>query len=443
MIKEKRDFLFKYFYTLNIEGVFYFVYGEYEDLPYDNGNSDIDMIISPSDFNLGISILNKIARNDNVDVVSYYYGPNSCFVRFMTTEWGLQFDIISAFYHKDKIYYPTDYLKNDIVIHNNVVKVLKIEVGYYVDFFKEMTHISTVKDKYVRGFIAEYSKNEDRKKQLKVLYGEEFTNIIDNHLQYEAIVSVLPELRLFLKRKLHPSIITLGRLKRRLFSFKRLFLPPGYVIAVLGTDGSGKSTIIDGITAIMNEAFHKGVLYHHLRPCWLPSLGVLIGRREKTVQQSVCTNPHSSKPSGLLGSLIRWAYYLIDYSLGYLKKIWISKHTKSHVHIFDRYYYDYYIDPYRLRVKLPRWIIRVGELFVPSPDIILCLGGDPNLIYERKPETSLEEVTRQNERLWHFCDKRKNAVWIDTTQSIEKSINDAMKAIHEMMAKRFANLTIK
>lgn len=443
MIINKRDFLFEYYNTLNMQGVFYFVYGEYENLPNGNGSSDIDMIISQSDFNLGISILNSIARNDKVDVVSYYYGPNSCFVRFMTPEWGVQFDIISAFYHKDKIYYPTEYLRNDIVTHNDVIKALKIEVGYYVDFLKELTHINTVKEKYVRGFVAEYSKNEDRKKQLKVLYGEELTNIIDNHLQYEAMVSVLPELKNILNKKLHPSKITLGRIKRRLYSFKRLFLPPGYVIAVLGTDGSGKSTIINEITPILNEAFHKGVMYHHLRPSWLPDLGVLSGRREKTAQQAVCTNPHSSQPSGLLGSLFRWGYYLIDYSLGYMRKMWLSKHTKSHVHIFDRYYYDYYIDPYRLRVKLPKWIIRFGELFVPCPDIILCLGGDPNIIYERKPETTLEEVTLQNERLRHFCNRRENAAWIDTTQDVNKSVKEAMKAIHEMMAKRFANVTIK
>ena len=88
------------------------------------------------------------------------------------------------------------------------------------------------------------------------------------------------------------------------------------------------------------------------------------------------------------------------------------------------------------------WIIRLGEFIVPSPDIILCLGGDPNLIYERKPETSIEEVARQVERLKHFRNKRKNTVWINTTQEIEKSVEDTMKAIHDMMARRFANVFV-
>ena len=40
---------------------------------------------------------------------------------------------------------------------------------------------------------------------------------------------------------------------------------------------------------------------------------------------------------------------------------------------------------------------------IPKPDIILCLGGDPEKIYNRKPETSLEEVTRQTSALKDFC----------------------------------------
>jgi thymidylate kinase len=76
---------------------------------------------------------------------------------------------------------------------------------------------------------------------------------------------------------------------------------------------------------------------------------------------------------------------------------------------------------------------------VPKPDLIICLGGDPHKIYERKPETSIEEVTRQIDALNTFCMKKKNAVWVDTTQPIEKSVNDVMAAIVEMMSKRFVN----
>ena len=114
--------------------------------------------------------------------------------------------------------------------------------------------------------------------------------------------------------------------------------------------------------------------------------------------------------------------------------------TKSKVFIFDRYYYDYYIDQRRSRTSLPHWILRFGEIFVPTPDLTLCLGGDPKKIYERKPETSLEEVTRQTEVLRRFCDKRKKAVWVDTTLTPEESIQMAKQAIVEMLTPRFKNI---
>jgi N-acylglucosamine 2-epimerase len=56
--------------------------------------------------------------------------------------------------------------------------------------------------------------------------------------------------------------------------------------------------------------------------------------------------------------------------------------------------------------------------FAPAPDLILCLGGDPEKIYAGKPETSLEEVQRQMSALKKFCADNHKAVWIDTTKSV-------------------------
>lgn len=438
----KTQFLTQLFVAFNDKFISYFVYGEYEMLPDGNGESDIDMVICPDDFKRGISILGGVACDLNVKVVSYYYGPNSCFVRLMTPEWGIQFDIISAFYHKDRIYYPTKYLQNNIIIHHDIIKVLDIKVGYFVDFLKELTHIETVKEKYVRGFIDEYKRNLERREQLLVLYGVEFVGVIDNHLNYESMLVALPELRKILLKKLHPWPYSWGRLKRRFYSFIRLFSPPGYIVAVLGTDGSGKSTVINRVTPILNEAFHKGVKCYHLRPHWLPDLGVLSEKRKQEDKPSVSSHPHASKPSGFAGSIVRWGYYLVDYSLGYFLKIWRYRLTKSQVYIFDRYYYDYYIDQRRLCVYLPKWVVRMGEWLVPTPDVILCLGGKPEIIYERKPETSLAEVKRQVDDLKAFCERHRRAVWIDTTQTVELSVKDTMTAIHGCMAKRFEKLSL-
>ena len=130
---------------------------------------------------------------------------------------------------------------------------------------------------------------------------------------------------------------------------------------------------------------------------------------------------------------------MIDYTFGYFKKVFPVILTKSKIFIFDRYYYDYYIDPKRAKINLPIWILKIGEVFVPKPDLILCLGGNPQKIYERKPETSLEEVTRQTNELRKFCNSHKKTVWIDTCTDITISTNLAMEAIYNMMSKRFSN----
>ena len=90
-------------------------------------------------------------------------------------------------------------------------------------------------------------------------------------------------------------------------------------------------------------------------------------------------------------------------------------------------------------VLLSQWLIRIGEIFVPTPDLVICLGGNPQKIYERKPETTLEEVSRQVDSLKAFCLKRKNTVWIDTTTSVSETISSTKDAILKMMSSHYKN----
>lgn len=96
---------------------------------------------------------------------------------------------------------------------------------------------------------------------------------------------------------------------------KRFIHPIGYTIAFMGTDGAGKTTVINAVTPILNEAFHKGVHYEHMRPNCLPALAVLFGKKNKAEVPQVCTDPHGGKQSGMVGSLLRLSYYLLDYTL--------------------------------------------------------------------------------------------------------------------------------
>jgi thymidylate kinase len=201
----------------------------------------------------------------------------------------------------------------------------------------------------------------------------------------------------------------------------------GFVISFIGTDGSGKSTIIESIKPSLKKKFNQGVYYEHLRPNKFPSIASLFGRSESF--QETVVDPHRSSQSGFLVSLIRWSYYMLDYTLGFYIKVFPKVKACSCIWIFDRYYYDYFIDPMRLRVKLPKAILKFGQFLIPEPDIIICLGTDPEIIHKRKPELPYDEVKRQVKELKMFCTNHKRSIWIDTGKSIETSSSEAFEAI--------------
>ncbi|WP_347148085.1 hypothetical protein [Parabacteroides distasonis] len=429
------------FNMLNREGISYSVLRNFEALPENCGNSDLDLFVASSDLTRFYRVMTEVARQTNSHLVSYTSDTLSPKICYLNTKEGIQIDVF-----KGEICCKVCSMipEEDIVKHTidyNGIKVLEPRFGELVAFLKEVLNNGECADKYIAPL--EANKN---------ILTEQF---ISEHLSYFSHefcreLSLTIANNQYTKGFSYIHSVGLNVLKKKvkrangiLSKLDRLFHQPGYTIAVLGTDGSGKSFIINSITPILNEAFHKGVRYEHMRPNHLPSIAVLTGRKKKTETVTVCSNPHGSNPSGVLGSLMRLTYYWIDYTYGYLRKVFLDKAFKTHLWIFDRYYYDYYIDQRRARLHLPNWTIKLYGIFVPSPNLILCLGGDPEKIYARKPETSLEEVKRQTMILRKFCDRHKKAVWIDTTMKPEESIEAAIAAILDMMSKRFAKTKLK
>ena len=219
-----------------------------------------------------------------------------------------------------------------------------------------------------------------------------------------------------------------------LSKIKHFLCPAGKMIVVMGTDGSGKTTLLNAISPVLKTMTHGKLVIHHLKPDLFPPLGRFRGVKHE--KGRVCATPHASKRSGFWGSLVRISYLMCDYILGYWLKVRIRlSKTPITYWIFDRYAYDMLIDSRRFRIKLPQWIIKTFLFFVPAPDLILCLGGDPEKIYARKPETSLEEVQRQMSALKKFCADNNKAVWIDTTKSVDESSDAVLTAILDRLAK--------
>lgn len=438
----KEYFLRHLFAKLEEEQIVYFVIGEYQFLPVDTKGSDVDIVIEQSSMDAVKDVFAHVIAECGVKLASYYQNLNENLYRFIGPKWGIQIDVlIDGLSYQGIQYFPIDKLKNHIILHNEI-RVLEQQYGYYANFFKEMLHNGHVKIKYGEAFLSARYENEQYVKQDVIArYSSDTWDILSAQHSVEQLNIEGRMIRMQMLKSLHSQPSFLRQMVYQCKRLERLMQPrPGYVIVIEGTDGSGKSTIINAITPWLNEGFHNSVVYNHLRPHWLPDVAVLFGKRDADVKVEIVNNPHAGTSSGFVGSLVRWLYYMHDYTWGYLVKVWSRIRIRSYVYIFDRYYYDYYIDPRRSSTNLPHRILQFGEFFIPKPDIILCLGGDPEKIYARKPETSLVEVKRQTEELRRFAQKRKNAVWIDTTKPIDESIADAKSAILAMMSKRFKDV---
>jgi len=211
--------------------------------------------------------------------------------------------------------------------------------------------------------------------------------------------------------------------------------PYGFVIAILGVDGVGKSTLIDAIKPVLDKATNNALFVQHLRPSLLPPLARLKGK--KAVHEGPVLEPHASPPSGIIGSLIRLVYLTLDYILGYWVKIRPKIAKQPAIVLFDRYAYDMAIDPLRFRIGLSGKVVEWFTRLAPKPDLIICLYASPEVIASRKQELPLEETRRQVKALRAFARKEPRAVLISNEGSIDEVRERVLQTLYDFFEHRW------
>lgn len=210
----------------------------------------------------------------------------------------------------------------------------------------------------------------------------------------------------------------------------------GMSIAFLAPDGSGKSTIINGITQTCGDQF-AGISYFHFRPEWLRNLGQIhVSRRPQEPPEPLepgqepprNATPHAVKKQGKLVSLVRFMYYNLDFVLGHFFKILPLK-KQNRLVIFDRYYYDYFGDMIRYKYDINPRLVEVCCAFIPKPDLVFVLDADEHVIYERKKEVPVEEIARQRKRYAALLDKNINAVMVNVDRDVEQIVAEVSSYI--------------
>lgn len=196
---------------------------------------------------------------------------------------------------------------------------------------------------------------------------------------------------------------------------KRIFNPTGYIIAVMGPDGSGKTTALQQFTKDIAPAFRK-IKTYHLFP------------KEATANAVINTDPHGLPPRTPFLSFLKLIYFVFIYNWGFIRNIY-KKKIRSTLVIFDRYYDDILIDPLRYRNGTSAFMVHLLGKLIPQPDYWIVLDAPTEVIQSRKSEVSFEETERQRKAYKLLAENKKNAQIINTDRNVALISKEMCEAI--------------
>lgn len=433
---------------LEDEGIKYFILRNYEKLPEQNLGKDIDIVIEPKSY---IRTKNVLLKVMNMLDIHYYqitqFDRMRCwYIMDNKKHFGIHIDIIENEVYKGFEFFSFERLYRNVEKYNGFY-VLNKTMDTVMLLVQNIVAYKSLKDKYRTTIANNYTQFKDEiDKEIINFWGKslgetmvgclsrlDFDSIVENAHKYESGAMK----NIFLKR---PFYTLYGILRFLCGKIYRVILCPKKFwrfIAVEAPDGTGKTTFINSLVTELRKYYVSDegrFCIHHFRPLILPNLGAVGEKAGIMKQDTDFSKPHRAKPAGMISSFIRILYYWIDYVIGIPLLLRKEVHYERYT-IFDRYIYDFLIDPKRSRINLPRWIRLLFTRFVIQPQIVFVLLADAEVIYKRKQELTKEEISRQLVEFRKLKSIGEKVVFIDANQDIDTMVNQAT----EIIINRFLN----
>ena len=191
-------------------------------------------------------------------------------------------------------------------------------------------------------------------------------------------------------------------------------------VAILGPDGSGKSTVVEGLTNGLADRRLKVKMLH-----WRPQLLW----KAASVPGGIVTDPHAKEPRGVLVSAVKLFMLGAEWWLAHLGKL-LHFRAKDRMVVSDRYYGDLLIDQRRYRYGAPLCWARLAFKLYPKPERVIFLLADAATIHARKKEVTLEELERQLRVYGEYADSLGDqAMVIDASRPLCEVIEAATEAV--------------
>ncbi len=194
-------------------------------------------------------------------------------------------------------------------------------------------------------------------------------------------------------------------------SLRRALSPPGPFIVFEGADGVGKSSLITAlIPTFYGITGRKDTLLFH----WKPTRNsTRLAHQDPGQAQDPRGRPVRSVPLSLLFLVYHW----FGFWAGYFRFVYPAR-IKNRVVVGDRYAYEFFLDPHRLRLRAPQWLLHLASSTVPQPQLVIALFAAASVVTARKPELSPQEIESYQRNLGEMAKRNPSVVLIDTEGDI-------------------------